>query len=108
MPCGGLNRRLKIDLKPLPAYARQQMTQLFVSFSMAAAMTAVFAFRFQTWRRPWLLVAYFVFFFVAEWSCEAMFLPPDALGVEVGVLCLVLAVIFVGVTWVSQRMGGFE
>ena len=84
------------------------MTQCFVAFAIAAAMTSIFAFRFQTWRRTKLLVGYFALFFVAELVCENLWLPPDALGIEVGFVCLGLAVIFCGVIWVGQRVGSLE
>ncbi len=84
------------------------MVQCFVAFAISAVLTSIFAFRFQTWRRPKVLLSYFVLFFVAELVCERLWLPPDALDVEVGIVCLVLAVIFVGVTWIGHRLGGLE
>ncbi len=84
------------------------MTQWFVSFAIASMMTAVFAFRFQTWRRPRLLLGYFALFFVVELVCEALWLPSDALGIEVGIVCLGLAGVFAGATWLVGRIGGLE
>ena len=83
------------------------MTQCFVAFSVAAVMTAIFAFRFQAWTRPKALCCYFALFFILEYVCERLWLPPDTLGIGVGVVCLVLAGLFALASWLVHRFGGF-
>lgn len=71
------------------------LTAVVVSCSIAAALTAIFAFRFRTWKVPRRLVAYFTLFFAAELAAEHLLLPPGLLGVEVAAVCFGIALVFV-------------
>ena len=77
-----------------------------VSFSIALALTAFFAFRYRVWKRPGLLAAYFVLFLAAEWAAEEFLLPPDALGLEVAYVCFGMTILFVAAILISSRVAG--
>ncbi len=80
------------------------MATLFISFSIAAALTAIFNFRFSAWHRPLVLVPYFLFFFTLEWIGEYFFLPPGALGITTGVVCLGITALFLGASYGIYRL----
>ena len=80
------------------------MLTLFVSASIAAAFTALFAFRYGASRQPARVAGYFLFFLAIEWIGEHFFLPPGALGVEVGVVCLGITALLVAVTVLRDRL----
>ena len=79
------------------------MLSLFVAASFALMLTAIFAFRFRNERKPGVLLAYFLFFMTLEWVGEHFFLPPGALGVEVALVCLVVAALFGVAAYVVSR-----
>ncbi len=68
---------------------------VLVSCSIAAALTAIFAFRFRTWKVPRRVAIYFAGFFVIELCAERLLLPPGTLGPEVAAVCLGIALLFV-------------
>lgn len=76
---------------------------LFVAGSIAAALTAIFAFRFRTWKAPRRLVAYFASFFVIELVAERLVLPPGILGIEVALVFVAITLLFVVAIHASQR-----
>lgn len=80
------------------------LVHLFVAISFASLLTAMLAFRFELWRRPWILTAYLAFFTALELALETFVLPPDAFGPEVGVVCLVITALFVGVSFGVRRL----
>lgn len=71
------------------------MLSFVVSASIAAAFTAVFAFRFSASRQPWMLLRYFLFFLVAEWGAEHFLLPPGTLGLEVAAVATGVTLLFI-------------
>ncbi|MEE9382680.1 MAG: hypothetical protein V3V08_04625 [Nannocystaceae bacterium] len=77
---------------------------LLVSISFTSMLTAMFSLRFRAWGRPKLLAAYFTFFFVVEWTAQALFLPPGALGIEVAYVCTLITVLFVGAIQFAQHL----
>lgn len=77
---------------------------LFISFSIALVMTAIFNFRFSAWQRPRLLLSYFALFFALEWLAEVYFIPQGALSLAVGVVCLMLALVFFAVSYGMYRL----
>jgi len=79
------------------------LLSIFVSFSIAALFTAVFAFRFRNWGRPWLLVSYCAAFMALEWTAAHFFLPPGVFGVEVALVCLFLTALFVAIIVAAKR-----
>jgi len=79
------------------------MVSLVVALSIASLLTAAFAFRFRNSRRPGVLTAYFLLFFVVEWLGSYYFIPPDAFGVEIALVCFPLAGIFVIASVLSHR-----
>ena len=79
------------------------MTAFVVAFSIASVLTAVFAFRFRNSRRPGVLVAYFLIFFVVEWLASHFFIPPGAFGIEIALICFPLTGVFVVASVLSQR-----
>ena len=79
------------------------MLSLFVAASFALMLTAIFAFRFRNERKPFVLIAYFLFFMTLEWVGEEFFLPPGALGIEVALVCLGVAALFTGATVLVSR-----
>ncbi len=81
------------------------MLGLFVSASVAASMTAIYAFRFSASRgNPWRLVRYFLLFFAAEWLAEHFLLEEGTMGVEVGVVSLVVTALFVIAVLIRDRL----
>ncbi len=80
------------------------LLSLFVSFSFAFLLTSMFAFRLRLWDRPFHLAAYFATFMSLEVIAQHYFLPPGVFGIEIALLCLVLAFVFVGVTAIARRM----
>jgi hypothetical protein len=77
-----------------------------VSFSIALALTAFFAFRWRVWRRPGLLAAYFLLFLGAELAAEMLVLPPGALGMEVAYACFAMTAALVAAILVASRISG--
>lgn len=71
--------------------------------SIAAALTAIFAFRFQASKQPWKLLAYFALFFGLEWAGEAFLLPHGALPIEVAWVCFGITGLFVVASIVRDR-----
>jgi len=71
------------------------LTTVVVACSIAAALTAIFAFRFRTWKVPRRLVGYFAFFFVIELVAERLLLPPGTLGLELALVCFGICMLFV-------------
>ena len=79
------------------------MTSFINAFGLASVLTAMFALRYRFWRSPILLGAYFCFFFAMEWLVSAYYLPPDALGSEIGYVCLGLTAPMLGVIYGVNR-----
>jgi hypothetical protein len=79
------------------------MAAFVVSLSVALVLTSLFAFRHHNWRRPRLLLAYFVCFMALEWGAEHYLLPPGAIPVEVAYVCFPLALAFAAACYVMGR-----
>jgi len=62
------------------------------ALGFATLLTAGFALRFRYWRNPKVLSAYFAFFLIIEGIAGHYFIPPAALGLEVGLVCFTLTV----------------
>lgn len=80
------------------------MHALLVSASIAAAMTAIFAFRYAASKEPLRLALYFLLFFGIEWAAEAWFLPADAMPAEVGFVCLGITLLFFIASRIRDRL----
>lgn len=80
------------------------MLPLFVSASIAAAMTAIYAFRFGRSRSLLRLLPYFLFFGLLEWVGEKYVIGPGAFGVEVAVVALGLTGVFVAASLLRDRL----
>lgn len=80
------------------------MVPLFISTSLAAAATAIFAFRYAMWDEPWRLLRYFVILFVIELAGERWLLPPGVLGPELGFVGVGITVLFVVASLVQARL----
>jgi hypothetical protein len=65
----------------------------------ASLVTALFAFKFVYWRRPWLLAIYFAFFWVSEVIVDIYFLPPGIFGTGAIIMCFALTGLIVAVTY---------
>ena len=68
------------------------MESILNPIAFSILLTSLFVLRFRGWRRPALVVAYFVFFAVLEIVATRFFLPPGAFGPGLGYLCLALTV----------------
>ena len=79
------------------------MTPFLTAFSIALLLTAMFAFRFRTWRRPGLLTGYFALFFALDWAAERFLLPPGAANVTIVWIFLPLAAVFAGASYLAHR-----
>ncbi|MFQ5415630.1 MAG: hypothetical protein ACE5FL_01150 [Myxococcota bacterium] len=80
------------------------MMTVAVAVSIAAMLTAIFAFRFNAASRRLLLTGYFCLFLVLEYVAGYYFLPADALGIETAVVCASIAALFVGATRIRDRL----
>ncbi|MHA7837665.1 MAG: hypothetical protein ACX98W_09425 [bacterium] len=60
--------------------------------TFALLLTSLFILRFRGWKRPGLVVAYFVFFAALEMAASHYLLPPGAIGPELAWVCLGLSV----------------
>lgn len=72
------------------------MVDIINALGLATLLTSGFALRFRYWRNPKVLLAYFAVFLVIEWIAGHYFIPPDALGVEVGLVSFALTAPMVG------------
>ena len=79
------------------------MLAVLIAVSIAAAMTAIFAFRFRVWGKPWTLVGYFALFQALELLAQSYWIPPGALGVEVALVCFAIAMLFAVASSVAKR-----
>jgi hypothetical protein len=85
------------------------MDSVLNGFSFALLLTSLFVLRFRGWKRPGLVVIYFLFFLVLEISASHYFLPPDAVGPGLGYVCLGLTVpvlIAAYLVWRHERQHG--
>lgn len=80
------------------------MLTVFVSLSIATATTAIYAFRFSASREPARLIRYFLLFGAAEWVAEHTLLEPGTMGIEVGLVSLVVAGLFVAAALIRDRL----
>ena len=79
--------------------------------AFATLLTSLYVLRFRGWQRPIRVVVYFVFFAGLELAATRWFLPPDAFGAELGVLCLALTVPVLAAAaflWRHERRSGRE
>lgn len=72
------------------------MVDIINALGLATLLTAGFALRFRYWRNPKVLVVYFAVFLVVEWIAGHYFIPPAALGLEVGLVSFALTVPMIG------------
>ena len=56
-------------------------------FAFALLLTSLFILRFRGWKRPGMVIAYFVFFAILEMTASHFFLPPDEIGSELAWVC---------------------
>lgn len=89
-------------------YGRREPMQLFVAASIAAAMTAIYAFRYARSRSPWALLPYFLVFGALEWLGERYVIGPGVLGVEVAAVALLITTLFVVAHVGPSLSRGFE
>lgn len=80
------------------------LVTVIVACSIASCLTAVFAFRFRTWKVPKRLLRYFSTFFLLELAAEHFLLPPGLLGLEVAVVCFGIAALFVIAILATRRL----
>ena len=80
------------------------MTTIVISLSIASALTAIFAFRFRTYKTPRVLAAYFTGFFLLELLAEKLVIPPGLLGLEVAWVCFAIALLFVVATLATRKL----
>jgi hypothetical protein len=57
-------------------------------FAFALLLTSLFVLRFRGWKRPLMVVFYFVFFAALEMAVSHFALPPGAMGPEVAWVCI--------------------
>ena len=60
--------------------------------AFATLLTSLFVLRFRGWRRPSMVVVYFIFFATLELFAARFFLPPGAFGPSLGIVCAGLTV----------------
>ena len=80
------------------------VVEVFNATALAGLLTAMYALRYRVWDRPGPLVAYFSFFFALDLIGAHFFLPPGALGPELGAVCsLALIGILQAIRWVDGQ-----
>ena len=87
------------------------MIPLFNSLSSTVLATAVFALCYRMWRFPWQLLVIFCLFFAIDHMVYVYYLPAEAFGIELGIVCSVLGVLVLGVIaglMVIERRSGQE
>lgn len=85
------------------------MDGILNGFAFALLLTSLFVLRFRGWRRPVMVVFYFVFFVVLEISASHFFLRPGAMGPGLGYACLALTppvLIAAYLVWRHERHHG--
>jgi len=78
-------------------------------FAFALLLTSLFVLRFRGWKRPGLVLAYFLFFATLEMVASRFFLPPGAIGTELAWVCLGLTLpvwVAAGLLWRHERAQG--
>ena len=60
--------------------------------SFALLLTSLFVLRFRGWKRPWAVLAYFVFFVTLEIAASHYFMPPGAFGSGLAIVCFGLTI----------------
>lgn len=68
------------------------MEEIVTPVAFAILLTSLFVLRFRGWRRPLLVVVYFMFFAMLEIGASHFFLPPGAFGPGLGYVCSALTV----------------
>jgi uncharacterized membrane protein (UPF0136 family) len=72
--------------------------------AIALLLTAGFALRFRYWQNPKILIAYFLAFCGVETIAGKLFLPENAMGIEVALVCLALTIpIVAAIRFVRRR-----
>ena len=77
--------------------------------AFACLLTSLYILRFRGWRRPGVVIVYFLFFATLETMATHLFLPPGAFGPGLGYLCLALTVpvgIATYLVWRHERVHG--
>ena len=80
-------------------------------FAFALLLTSLFVLRFRGWKRPGLVLAYFVFFAALEMAASRFFLPPDAIGSELAWVCFGLTLpvwLAAGLLWRHEKVQGVQ
>lgn len=80
----------------------------FVAASVGLLMTVIFAFRFQFASRSVWHTGYFVFFTSLMIGLDYFILPEGVLGIEIGLACLFLALLFVVAFRIARRVEQME
>lgn len=80
------------------------MVTFIVALSVASVLTSVFSFRFRAWKRPRWVGGYFVFFFLLELLADYFVMPPEAMGLEVAVVCFGITGLFVAAIFATKRL----
>ncbi|MCZ7685947.1 MAG: hypothetical protein M5U28_47200 [Sandaracinaceae bacterium] len=73
------------------------------AIAFATAITAITAFRFQTWRRPALVAGYFVIVAAAEIAAEAFLIPEGAIPPVTALVLFGIAALFAIAILVVRR-----
>ena len=80
------------------------MVSILTALSIALLLTALFSFRLRNWNSPGLLAGYFVTFAMLEWVGQHYFIPPDAMGFEIALVCFPLAILFIWIGGYFRRL----
>jgi len=79
------------------------MIGVFNAFAFALLLSSLFALRFRQWGRRSTVALYFGAFFLLELGANHFFIPPGALGAEIGWLCLGLTLPVLVATLLVRR-----
>ncbi len=77
--------------------------------SFALLLTALFVLRFRGWKRPTAVVVYFAFFVALEMVASHYFMPPEAFGSGLAIVCFGLTVpvlVAAYLVWRHERRHG--
>ena len=85
------------------------MESILNGLSFALLLTALFVLRFRGWKRPFMVVVYFLFFLVLEGVASTLFMPPGAFGPGFAILFFGLTVpvlVAIYLLWRHERAEG--
>lgn len=74
------------------------------AIAFATALTTITAFRFRSWRKPWMVVAYFLMIATAELIGELYWIPEGTIPPVTAAVLFGIAALFGGAHYAIHRL----